>query len=107
MWRQVGGMSRPSRIEFEGAIYHVTARGNARAPIVLDDGDRGEFLSVYGEIAGRLGWLCHAYCLMGNHYHRVIETPRTDLQQFGGHSRNRGWSRSGSMMRGLLVSSPG
>jgi REP element-mobilizing transposase RayT len=60
-------MSRPLRIEFPGAIYHVTARGNARGDIFEDDGDRELFLKVLGQVASRFNWLCHAYCLMGNH----------------------------------------
>lgn len=72
-------MARPLRIEFPGAIYHVTARGNARAPIFLDDEDRQLFLSVLAECVKRFDWLCHAYCLMDNHYHLLIETPEGNL----------------------------
>ncbi len=62
-------MARPLRIEYPGALYHVTARGNARADIYLDDGDRRLFLDLLGQAAERYTWLCHAYCLMDNHYH--------------------------------------
>lgn len=72
-------MARPLRLEFPGAIYHVTARGNARTDIFLDDEDRGLFLGVLAECASRFGWLCHAYCLMDNHYHLLIETPDGNL----------------------------
>ena len=57
-------MARPLRIEYPGALYHVTARGNARADIYLGDGDRRLFLDLLAQAAKRHGWLCHAYCLM-------------------------------------------
>ena len=72
-------MARPLRIEFPGAAYHVTSRGNARADIFTDDSDRHIFLSVLGQTVKRFNWLCHAYCLMGNHYHLLIETPEGNL----------------------------
>ena len=72
-------MSRQLRLEFPDAIYHVTARGNARAAIFLDDEDRDAFLAVLAECVARFGWLCHAYCLMDNHYHLLIETPDANL----------------------------
>ena len=72
-------MARPLRVEFDGAIYHVTSRGNAREDIFDDDGDRKAFLEVLGKVVNRFNWLCHAYCLMNNHYHLVIETPEINL----------------------------
>jgi REP-associated tyrosine transposase len=72
-------MARPLRLEFAGAIYHVTARGNAQEPIYLDDGDRDRFLTTLARVVKRYEWICHAYCLMGNHYHLVVETPRPSL----------------------------
>jgi putative transposase len=72
-------MARPLRLEFPGAIYHVTARGNAQAAIFLDDDDRDRFLRKLARVVKRYEWLCHAYCLMGNHFHLVIETPRPSL----------------------------
>lgn len=72
-------MARPLRIEFSGALYHVTSRGNARAAIFLDDYDRQSFLRVITEVVIRFNWLCYAYCLMDNHYHIVIETPEPNL----------------------------
>ena len=72
-------MARPLRIEFPGAIYHVTARGNAREAIFRDDADRDLFLDALGEVVTRFGWLCHAYCLMDNHYHLLIETSQGNL----------------------------
>ena len=67
-------MVRPLRIEFPGAIYHLTSRGNARLPVFEDTGDREVFLTLIEEIVNRFHWLCHAYCLMDNHYHLLVET---------------------------------
>ncbi|ADE57888.1 MULTISPECIES: transposase [Aminobacterium] len=72
-------MARPLRIEFPGALYHVTSRGNARQNIFKDDLDRRQFLKIYARNYSRLGWRCYAYCLMSNHYHFVIETPLPNL----------------------------
>lgn len=72
-------MARPLRIEFPGAVYHVTSRGNARTDIFEDDNDRHLFLSILGQAVKRFNWLCHAYCLMSNHYHLLIETPEGNL----------------------------
>lgn len=72
-------MARPLRIEYPGAVYHVTSRGNAGNKIFRDDQDREMFLSIFGEVVKRYNWICHAYCLMGNHYHLVIETPEANL----------------------------
>ncbi len=60
-------MARPLRIEYDGALYHVTFRGNERKPIFKDDGDRELFLTTLGQVSERFHWLCHAYCLMDNH----------------------------------------
>ncbi len=72
-------MARPLRREFPGALYHVTSRGNGRADMFLDDGDRQVFLDGLATVCHRLHWLCYAYCLMTNHYHVVIDTPEGDL----------------------------
>ena len=74
-------MARPLRIEYEGALYHVTSRGNARERIFLSDSDRRIFLDALAEVIGRFGWICHAYCLMSNHYHLLIETPLPNLSK--------------------------
>ena len=74
-------MARPLRLEFPGAVYHVTSRGNGRAAIYLDDGDREVFLDVLGEVCRRMHWVCYAYCLMTNHYHLVIETLDPNLSR--------------------------
>ncbi len=60
-------MARPPRLEFPGALYHVTSRGNGRQDIFLDDEDREALLDVLAETVARSGWVCHAFCLMDNH----------------------------------------
>ncbi|MEW6002732.1 MAG: transposase, partial [Nitrospirota bacterium] len=72
-------MARPLRIEYEGAVYHITSRGNARKPIYKEDQDRRIFLEVLHRANTRYNWLCHAYCLMNNHYHLITETPDGNL----------------------------
>jgi len=74
-------MARPLRVEFPGAVYHVTSRGNARQSIFIDDENRGRFLDVLSIVVERFKWLCHAYCLMENHYHLLIETPNGNLSK--------------------------
>ncbi len=73
-------MSRPLRLSFPGAIYHITSRGNARAAVYLDDDDRQRFLDLLASCVEKFNWICHAYCLMDNHYHLLIETPDANLQ---------------------------
>lgn len=72
-------MTRPLRIEYENALYHVTARGNRRDAIFRGDSDRLTWLSILGETCTRFDFDVLAYCQMGNHYHAVIETPRGNL----------------------------
>ena len=72
-------MPRSLRIEYPGAFYHVMARGNRREAIYLDDDDRRQFLSTLGEACVMTGWRVHAWVLMSNHYHVVIETPEANL----------------------------
>lgn len=74
-------MSRPLRIEYAEAVYHVTSRGNARRSIFKDDNDQWMLLNLLQEVNDRYHWLCHAYCLMNNHYHLVIETPDGNLSK--------------------------
>jgi len=74
-------MARPIRIEFAGALYHVTSRGDRREAIYEDDTDRFRFLEILGEVVDRFNWRCHAYCLMTNHYHLVIETADGNLSK--------------------------
>ena len=72
-------MSRPLRLEFANALYHVTSRGDRREPIVIDDADRSLWLDVFGQVCGRFNWRCHARCLMTNLYHLLVETPEPNL----------------------------
>ena len=74
-------MSRPLRIEYPGALYHVTARGNARRDIVEDDGDRQCFVDLLAETVQSRRWRLYAYCLMDNHYHLLVETPEPNLSR--------------------------
>jgi REP element-mobilizing transposase RayT len=74
-------MARPLRVEFAGAIYHITSRGNGRQPIFLDRPDWAGFLDILSSAIARFGWICHGYCLMENHYHLVMETPRGNLSR--------------------------
>src|ERR1044072_3597796 len=72
-------MARKIRIEYPGAIYHVMNRGDRREAIFKDDWDRELFLKTLGEACAKTGWLVHSYCLMGNHFHLVLETPQANL----------------------------
>ncbi len=72
-------MARPRRIQFPGAVYHVTSRGNARGLIYQDRRDRQRFLDLLAHAVDRFDWRCHAYCLMDNHYHLLVETLRPTL----------------------------
>jgi putative transposase len=74
-------MARPLRIEYDGALYHVTSRGNDRKAIFKDDSDRDLFLNTLARVTERFHWICHGYCLMNNHYHLVIETPDGNLSK--------------------------
>lgn len=74
-------MARPLRIEFAGAVYHVTARGNAKQDIYLDHGDKAAFLQLLARACDRHTWRCHGYCLMMNHYHLLLETGAPSLSK--------------------------
>ncbi len=74
-------MARPLRLEYEGALWHITARGNERKNIYRSDADRRLFLSLLGEAVERYRWILHEYTLMSNHYHLVIETPEKTLSR--------------------------
>jgi putative transposase len=100
-------MARPLRIEFHGALYHVTVRGNARQDIFLDDEDRQRFLGVLEHVVSRFHLLLHAYCLMDNHFHLVVETPEANLskamRQINGvytQAFNRRHGRVGHVLQG-------
>jgi putative transposase len=72
-------MARPLRIEAAGAYYHVGARGNNKMEVFVSDEDRHRFLAVLGDVVDRYGWRLYAYCLMDNHYHLALSTPRPNL----------------------------
>jgi len=74
-------MARPLRLEYPGAVYHLTSRGNARQDIFVDATDRRIFLELLGEQVRQHGWICYAWCLMDNHYHLLIETPEANLSR--------------------------
>jgi REP element-mobilizing transposase RayT len=100
-------MARPLRIEFPGALYHVTARGNARQDIFLNDEDRQQFLKILERVVSRFHLLLHAYCLMDNHSHLVVETPEANLskamRQLNGvytQAFNRRHDRVGHVLQG-------
>jgi putative transposase len=100
-------MARPLRIELPGAVYHLTSRGNARADIFADNTDRQTFLLLLEGAVNRFNWICHAYCLMDNHYHLMIETPDGNLSMGMRHlngvytqSFNRRHKRIGHVFQG-------
>jgi putative transposase len=104
-------MARPLRIEYPNAVYHVTSRGNARNKIFLGDQDRENFLFVLDAVVKRYNWLCHAYCLMDNHYHLMIETPDANLsrgmrQLNGVYTQKYNWwhSKTGHIFQGRYKS---
>jgi len=104
-------MARPLRIEYEGAVYHVTSRGNGRADIYINDEDRHAFLEVLGDVVERFNWTCHAYCLMSNHFHLLIETPDANLSRGMRHLNgvytqgfNRRHGRVGHVLQGRFKS---
>ena len=104
-------MARPLRIEFLGAVYHLTARGNARQNIYLHDTDRSTFLDFLEREVLQQRWRCYAYCLMSNHYHLLIETPEGNLVQGmrrlnGTYSQafNRRYGRVGHVFQGRYTS---
>ncbi len=72
-------MPRKLRVQYPGAMYHVMSRGDRREDIFLDDVDRQDFLKTLAEACQKTDWQIHAYCLMGNHYHLVLETPDANL----------------------------
>ncbi len=100
-------MARPLRTEFAGALYHVIARGNARQDIFLSDADRENFLELLHRACDRYQWFCHAFCLMSNHYHLLIEIQAATLSKGmkyinGGYTQNfnRRHKRVGHVFQG-------
>ena len=100
-------MPRRLRVEFDGAIYHVMARGNARQKIVRDDADRGRLIEGLEQTVSRCGWELVCYVVMGNHLHLLVKTPRPNLavgmQSFlSGYAiwAGRRWRRQGHLFQG-------
>ena len=100
-------MGRPIRIEYPGALYHVTSRGNERKEIFKNDADREKLLELVSDYHDRFGILIHAYVLMDNHYHFVLETPRGNLVKImhginGAYTGwyNRKYDRNGHLFQG-------
>jgi putative transposase len=100
-------MARPLRPLAAGLVYHITARGNAKAPMFLTETDYEVFLTGLGLAEHLDGLLCHAYCLMPNHYHLLVETPRANLddamQRLNGTYAlrfNRHHERTGHLFQG-------
>jgi len=104
-------MARPLRIEYEGAFYHVTARGNDRKLLFLSKSDYEKFLANLKEVSLRFSVPIHCYVLMGTHYHLLIETPRANLSAFmhaiqSGYTAyfNKKRNRSGHLFQGRYKS---
>jgi len=100
-------MARPIRIEFAGALYHITSRGDDRQDVFRDDQDRRVFLEILNEADRRFKWRCYAFCLMGNHYHLLVETPEPNLSAGMRHINgvytqrfNRRHGRTGHVFQG-------
>jgi putative transposase len=104
-------MARPLRIEFAGALYHLMSRGDGREAIYRTDADRRLHLKALAETCERFNWRCHAYCLMGNHYHLLVETPEANLSRGMHHFNgvytqrfNRAHERVGHVFQGRFNS---
>jgi len=100
-------MSRPLRIEFPGALYHITSRGDRREDVFEDDEDRRAFLKTLAQVVEQFNWLCYAWCLMDNHYHLLVQTPDGNLskgmRQLNGvytQVSNRRHERAGHLFQG-------
>ncbi|HWY78111.1 MAG TPA: transposase, partial [Verrucomicrobiae bacterium] len=112
-------MSRSLRIEYAGAIYHVMGRGNQGRRIYADDGDRRMWLATLAEAWRRMGWRVHAYVLMDNHYHLLLETPEANLvsgmkwlqgtytQRYNARHRKRGHLFQGRYRGVVVAAEPG
>ena len=101
------GMSRTPRIEFEGAVYHVTNRGNGGDPIYRETSDWVGFLDVLSDVVTAFGWRLYGYCLMSNHYHLLLETPEANLSagmktldETYTKRFNRAYTRTGHVFQG-------
>lgn len=104
-------MARQLRLEFSGALYHITSRGDRREDIFYTDSDRVLFLELLEHTCQRYNWICHAYCLMSNHYHLIIETLDGNLskgmRQLNGvytQKINRKYEKVGHLFQGRFKS---
>lgn len=100
-------MSRPLRLELAGGLYHVTSRGDRREDIYTKDNDRQLWLQIFADTCERFNWVCHAWCLMENHYHIVVETVEANLARGMRHlngvytqATNRLHQRTGHLFQG-------
>jgi len=100
-------MSRPLRLEFQNALYHVTSCGDRREDIYEDDTDRFAFLNILASVIDQFNWSCFAYCLMDNHYHFLVQTPDANLskgmRQLNGvftQTYNRRHNKTGHLFQG-------
>lgn len=104
-------MARQLRLEYPGALYHLTARGNEQQTIFHDEIDRRHFLAVFGREILQQRWRCYAYCLMGNHYHLLLDTPEPNLSRGmrrlnGSYTQRFNWRhhRVGHLLQGRFKS---
>lgn len=100
-------MARPLRLDHAGAVWHLTSRGNERREIFREDEDRERFLRILAGVVKRFRWRVHAYVLMGNHYHLLLDTPEPTLSRGMKHlngvytqSFNRRHRRVGHLLQG-------
>ena len=93
-------MARSLRVEYPNAVYHVTARGNGGNAIYLADSEREAFLDIVSDVRQDFNWLIYAYCLMGNHYHLLLETPDANLSE-GMRRINSSYAQRFNRIRGI------
>ncbi len=94
-------MARPLRLQYPGAVYHVMARGHERSPIYRDDEDRLSFLADLARVVQETRFVVHAYCLMTNHFHLLLETPEANLAA-GMHRLNARYSQAFNFRHGRI-----
>jgi REP element-mobilizing transposase RayT len=98
-------MPRKIRIQYEGASYHIMSRGDQYEPIFLSHKDRYSFLKTLDETCERTGWVIHAYVLLDNHYHMLVETPEANLVD--GMKWFQSWRTDSFITQGFAVYLPG
>lgn len=104
-------MPRPTKIEYEGAFHHVMNRGRHKKTIFREDNDFEVFLNILSEVSKKYSAVIHVYCLMSNHYHLLVETPKANLSQIMKHVNglytqryNRKYKKDGTLFRGRYKS---